>query len=111
MLIDKTLSPDEFLGFFFIIFQIMAPIKELTTVTNRIQESTAAGKRIFEILDMDPYVKNAPDAVKIENFDQEFKFENVSFKYEEEQESENSTVLKNINLIVRKGEIVALVGA
>ncbi len=110
VLIDKTLSPSEFLGFFFIIFQIMSPIKELTTVTNRIQESTAAGKRIFEILDMDPYVKNAPNAVKIESFSNEIVFENVSFHYDDVSETENSVVLKNINLSIKKGEIIAIVG-
>jgi ATP-binding cassette, subfamily B, bacterial MsbA len=110
VLIDKTLSPSEFLGFFFIIFQIMSPIKELTTVTNRIQESTAAGKRIFEILDMDPYVKNIPNAINLEEFKSEIIFENVSFQYEEEQSGENSIVLKNVNLSVSKGEIIAIVG-
>ena len=110
VLIDKTLSPSEFLGFFFIIFQIMSPIKELTTVTNRIQESTAAGKRIFEILDMEPYVKNAPNAVKIESFRNEIVFENVSFHYDDVSETENSVVLKNINLSIKKGEIIAIVG-
>ena len=45
-----TLSPSEF-TFLFAIFQIMPSIKELTTVSTRVYESSAAGKRIFELLD------------------------------------------------------------
>jgi len=110
VIIDKTLTPGEFLGFFLVVFQIMTPIKELTTVTNRIQEATAAGKRIFEILDTEPNVKNDPNPIKIESFEKEIVFQNVSFKYDESENLINNITLKNINLSVKKGEILAIVG-
>jgi len=110
VIIDKTLTPGEFLGFFLVVFQIMTPIKELTTVTNRIQEATAAGKRIFEILDTEPNVKNDPNPIKIESFEKEIVFQNVSFKYDESENLINNVTLKNINLSVKKGEILAIVG-
>ena len=101
-----TLKASEFLGFLFAIFQLMPPIKELSSVNNRIQESSAAADRIFEVLDADPVIYNKPDAKEITDFKELMKFENVSFHYEDSDE----LVLNKINFIVKRGEIVALVG-
>ena len=103
---EQTLSASEFMGFLFAIFQLMPPIKELSSVNNRIQESSAAGDRIFEILDTPPIIADAEDAVEKNSFSELLKFDNVSFNYEDSNES----VLKNINFEVQKGEILALVG-
>ncbi|MFA3782516.1 ABC transporter ATP-binding protein [Melioribacteraceae bacterium 4301-Me] len=107
VLIDKSLSAGEFLGFLFAIFQMMPPIKELSSVNNRIQESSAAADRIFEILDTEPMVKNIENPVIIKNFNEEIKFNNVSFHYDDSDE----LVLDKVNFKVRKGEIIALVGS
>jgi len=103
---EHTLSASQFMGFLFAIFQMMPPIKELSSVNNRIQESSAAGDRIFEIIDTPPIITNKKDAVEIKEFKNTLKFENVSFNYEDSNES----VLKNINFEIKKGEILALVG-
>lgn len=103
---EHTLSAAEFMGFLFAIFQMMPPIKELSSVNNRIQESSAAGDRIFEILDTPTIITNKPDAIEINEFKKTLKFENVSFNYEDSKES----VLKNINFEINRGEILALVG-
>ncbi len=106
VLIDHSLKASEFLGFLFAIFQLMPPIKELSSVNNRIQESAAAGDRIFEIIDTKPAIANLPDAKKISSFNDEITFDNVSFAYEDSTEP----VLKNISFTVKHGEIIALVG-
>ena len=103
---EQTLSASEFMGFLFAIFQLMPPIKELSSVNNRIQESSAAGDRIFEILDTPPIITDAPDAVEIDSFNESLKFDNVSFNYEDS----NENVLKNVNFEIKRGEILALVG-
>ena len=103
---EQTLSASEFMGFLFSIFQLMPPIKELSSVNNRIQESSAAGDRIFEILDTPPIITDVPDAVEKNSFNELLKFDNVSFNYEDSNES----VLKNVSFEVKKGEILALVG-
>ncbi|MEO8399781.1 MAG: ABC transporter ATP-binding protein, partial [Ignavibacteriaceae bacterium] len=103
---EHTIKASEFLGFLFAIFQLMPPIKELSGVNNRIQESSAAGDRVFEIIDTQPLIRNIPNAKKIKNFNNEIKFEHVSFHYEDTEE----LVLSNIDFTVSKGEIVALVG-
>jgi ATP-binding cassette, subfamily B, bacterial MsbA len=110
VLVDKTLSSSEFLGFFMIIFQIMTPVKELSTVQNRIQEATAAGRRIFDILDIEPEIQNAPNAVELKEFKESIEFKNVSFSYKNGNEDNPVYVLKNINLKIKSGEILAIVG-
>lgn len=105
VLLDQTLRASEFLGFLFIIFQIMPPIKELANVNNRVQESAAAGDRIFEILDTEPSITNAVGATRISSFESEIVFSSVCFAY-----SDRDPVLKNISLSIRKGEVIALVG-
>ncbi len=102
---DTTLSASEFLGFLFIIFQIMPPIKELTNVANRIQEATAAARRVFEIIDVEPSVTSAPGARPLAGFDSALEFDRVSFSYDGTQ-----PVLRDVSLTIGKGELVALVG-
>lgn len=102
----NTITASQFLGFLFAIFQMMPPIKELSSVNNRIQEASAAGDRIFEILDTEPDIKNAEDAIELKEFQQTIHFRNVSFKYDDSED----WVLNDINFSVNKGEIIALVG-
>ncbi|MCI0473645.1 MAG: ABC transporter ATP-binding protein/permease, partial [Ignavibacteria bacterium] len=105
ILINNALNPEEFLGFLFIVFQLMVPLKNLSVVNNRIQESSASGKRIFEVLDYEVEIKEKPDALEISNFNDSIELKNVSFYY-----NENAEILRNINLSIKKSEIVAIVG-
>jgi len=106
VLVDKTLNASQFLGFLFAIFQMMPPIKELGSVNNRIQEASAAADRIFEITDIEPHIKNIPNAIELKDFKNEIVFKNVSFMYEDS----DVKVLDNLNFSVKRGEIIALVG-
>jgi subfamily B ATP-binding cassette protein MsbA len=99
------MKASEFLGFLFAMFQLMPPIKELTSVNNRIQEATAAGQRVFEILDTEPSIRNAPGAVPLEDFRHAIEFRDVSFRY-----NGGDLVLENVSFTIRKGEVVAIVG-
>ncbi len=105
VLAQGAMKGSEFLGFLFAIFQLMPPIKELSNINNRFQEATAAGKRVFEILDTEPNIKNARDAVAIREFSRAIEFHNVSFRY-----GDGDPVLEHIDLMIRKGEVVAIVG-
>lgn len=109
VLITGEMKAAEFLGFLFAIFQIMPPVKNLASVHNRLQEFSAAGKRIFEILDTKPAIQNAPGAISIPGIKKSVEYKNVSFAYAMEND-EKRIVLTDINLKVRKGELVALVG-
>lgn len=106
VLVDQTLKASEFLGFLFAIFQMIPPMKIMATVNNKIQESIAAGDRVFELLDTEPGIKNINKPHKIEDFKDSLKFENVTFSYDDSDEE----ILSNISVNVKKGEIIALVG-
>jgi subfamily B ATP-binding cassette protein MsbA len=101
-----TLSASEFMGFLFAIFQLMPPIKELSSINNRIQETSAAGERVFEIIDLEPAIKNKADAVEIYDFKETIEFDHVSFNYEDSPE----IIIDDVSFKVRKGEVFALVG-
>ncbi len=82
------------------------PIRHLTMQYGIFQRSMAAGVRIFELIDLEPEVKDAPDAVAMPPVRGEIRYEGVHFHYVEGVE-----VLQDINLHIRPGENVALVGS
>jgi subfamily B ATP-binding cassette protein MsbA len=84
----------------------MPPIKELSSVNNRIQESSAAADRIFEILDTQPAIRNINKPVEVKYFKDSIEFRNISFQYEDS----NEQILDNISFKVKRGEILAFVG-
>ena len=105
VLSHEGLTASQFLGFLFAMFQLMPPIKELSSVNNRMQEATAAGKRVFEILDTEPNIGNVPGAVRLTGFERAIEFHGVGFRY-----AEGDEVLRDCNFMIRKGEAVAIVG-
>lgn len=107
VLVDKTIKPSEFITFLFAIFQLMPPVKELSSVNNRIQESSAAADRIFEILDTEPKIRNVQSPVSVNGFNDKIVFDNVSFHYDDSDE----LVLDGINLEVKRGSVIAIVGS
>ncbi|MBA4405877.1 ABC transporter ATP-binding protein [bacterium] len=107
VLVDKTLNASEFIVFLLAIFQMMPPIKELSSVNNRIQESSAAAERVFEILDTEPAIRNVESPVSVSEFNDKIEFKNVSFHYDDDDE----LVLNGINLSVEKGNVIAFVGS
>ena len=82
------------------------PVRHLTMQYGVFQRSMASGVRIFELLDLKPEVNDAPDAIEMPPVRGEIRFENVNFHYIEGVE-----VLNDINLHIRPGENVALVGS
>src|ERR671923_505321 len=82
------------------------PIRQLTMQYSQMQRAMAAGVRIFELLDVQPEVQDAPDAIEMPTIRGEIRFEHVSFHY-----VPGVDVLKDVNLHIKPGETVALVGA
>tara|TARA_B100000408_G_scaffold57803_1_gene44132 strand:+ start:2094 stop:4016 length:1923 start_codon:yes stop_codon:yes gene_type:complete len=82
------------------------PVRHLTMQYSQLQRAMAAGVRIFEVLDLKPEVVNKPNAITLPEIKGEIKFEDVSFQY-----VENVDVLKEVNLHIKPGENVALVGS
>lgn len=105
ILVDNTLDPAEFLGFIFVIFQLVTPIKNLGSVNNRIQEASASADRIFKVLDHPVEVKESPNAVNKNSLDKSITLKDVSFNY-----NEDAAILTDVNLEIKKSEIIAIVG-
>lgn len=101
----NSLSPEEFIWFLVLIFSVMQPVKEISTVNNRIQEALAAGGRIFKVIDIEPEIQDAPGAVALDKFQRDVTFRNVSFSY-----NGSDCVLDRINLHIQKGQVLAIVG-
>ena len=83
------------------------PIKKLINFTEQFQNGYSGYERFLEIMDVEPDITDAKDAQHITSVKGDICFDNVSFKYEEKQD----TVLSHINLDVKAGEYVAIVGS
>ena len=101
---NSSLSPQAFIGFIVIFSQILPPIKSLSQGYYSIQRGSASAERITEILEAEIEVKEKDDAVTIEDFNKSIQFKDVKFAYTDK------AVLKNINLEIKKGQTIALVG-
>jgi subfamily B ATP-binding cassette protein MsbA len=101
---NSPLSPEEFIGYIAIFSQLIPPAKSFTSAYYFIQKGSASAARIHEILDTENEITDARNAKTISAFKAEIKFEGVTFSYE------NIQVLKDINLSLKKGDTVALVG-
>ncbi|OEU51528.1 MAG: lipid A export permease/ATP-binding protein MsbA [Desulfobacterales bacterium S3730MH5] len=102
--IDGTSTPGTFFSFMVALIMLYAPIKKICALNNVIQEGLAAAVRIYHILDTVSEIKERQDAAVLDGRHHSVTFRNVSFKYE------HRMVLKNIDLSVKSGEIIALVG-
>ncbi len=80
-------------------------VSGLANIVGQFQEAVGATKRLFEILDTAPTVQDAPGAIALTTVSGQIQFNAVSFRYEDGAE-----VLRDINLEIKAGEILALVG-
>ena len=101
--IGQTMTPGKLVMLVLGIALVNTPVKELVKGYNRLQETMAGAERIFELLDETPDVPDAPDAVEISSVES-VEYQGISFSYNTEP------VLQDINLVVKPGEVVALVG-
>jgi len=104
-ILSGTLDPGRFFLFLFAMLSLMQPIRSISHLNIDIQQGLAAAKRIFEVLDTQPKIKNYPDSIKKESLEKNVTFQNVCFSYDG-----NKEVLSNISFEVNAGEVVALVG-
>ena len=105
VLIDHTLTADGFIKFFTFLFAMLQPAKKLANVNMVINRGIASAERVFSILDNNESYNNQ-DTKEINDFKDKISFKNVSFKYD----NNPNLILKDINLDINKGEIVAIIG-
>jgi len=104
--INGTSTPGIFFSFLTAVMMLYDPVKKLAGLNNTIQEGVAAASRIFDILEEKETIQetNHPEVLEGKTFDLEF--DDVSFSYG----ADETPALKNINLRVAPGEVLALVG-
>jgi subfamily B ATP-binding cassette protein MsbA len=103
--IQGAATPGTFFSFLAALLMLYEPVKRLSGVNNTVQQGLAAAARIFEVLDTVPEIQDKPGARDLPGVSRGVEYQDVSFKYEE------GWVLKNINLRIQAGEMVAFVGA
>lgn len=91
-----------FFGYATLIYE---PILDISRFYSQAQNSISAGERIFSLLDTQPTIKDRENATDFSEISGDIEFENVSFFYEK-----NKPVLENLNLKIKAGESIALVG-
>jgi len=102
--IQGVSTPGEFFSFLGALLLLYEPIKRLSRIHNVVQEGIAAATRIYDILDTPPVIQDKLDAIQLPPMRRELELHNVQFRYD------NEPVLKDINLKVSAGEVVAIVG-
>ncbi|MGB6837386.1 MAG: ABC transporter ATP-binding protein [Dehalococcoidia bacterium] len=103
--LDGEMTVGTLVMFALLVQRFYDPVRDLVLQYTQLQRAMAGGERIFEVLDTQPEITDAPDAVDLEDIRGEVAFEHVTFEY-----VEDVPVLHDINLHVRPGETVALVG-
>ena len=105
VLVDGALTGAAFIGFLGVSMQLYSPAKELSRLPATIQPGLAAAERVFEFLDAPIEITDTPGARSFTRLADGIRFESVEFHY-----VEGEPVLRDIDLEVAAGEVVALVG-
>lgn len=106
MMLSGSVKLTDLLTFLLYINNFTDPVKKLVSFTEQFQNGYSGFERFLEILAIAPDIADKPDAVRLEHVEGDIEFRNVSFHYEDTTEK----VLDSINLKVRAGEYIALVG-
>jgi subfamily B ATP-binding cassette protein MsbA len=101
---DREMEPSTFLLFLTFYANMIQPAKSFTNGITSLQKGTMSARRIFALTDLEPAIRNKPDAKPLRDFESSIEFENVTFAYDKDH------VLQDINLKIAKGKTIALVG-
>lgn len=104
--LGQKMTAPVIVAFYMYISKFFNPIQNLAEQFNFLQSAFASAEKIFTIMDIDPEVKDEPDAISLDEVKGEIEFKDVWFSY-----VENEWVLKGVSFKVNAGETVAFVGA
>ena len=105
MVFSGEMSKGEFCAFYAALGAVFDPMRKLAEFNNRMNAASAAGERVFALLDNVPDIQDAPDAICLPTMQDSIEFRGVSFAYQPEK-----PVLRDISFTVNKGECIAIVG-
>ncbi len=104
-LLNGEIAPGSFILYIVCLGSIPRPIKQIGKANNLIHRSAAAAERMESVLNMKSSIQEKPDAGLLPFFKELIRLESVDFSYG------NDLVLKDINLEIRRGEVLAIVGS
>lgn len=107
VLSNKGFKAPTFIHFMALFSQLIAPAKNFSNAYYNIRKGLASAVRIFEVLDAEVVISDKANAKEIKGFNHSIEYKNVGFVY---NNYDNKQILKNINLQIAKGKMIALVG-
>ncbi|MCK9224659.1 MAG: ABC transporter ATP-binding protein/permease [Candidatus Muirbacterium halophilum] len=102
----EKIQADVMLYFIMYVNIILRPIERLTAFYEQLQDGSASFERFTEILDLNPDIKDKENAINVKSLKGHIKISNLNFKYEKSE----SIILENINIEIKNGDKIALVG-
>ena len=103
------MTPSIFVAFITAVFSLYNPVRKFALFNNNFQQALGASSEIFKFMDIEDDVREKPHARRLPAFSKAVQFDHVSFTYG--TEGADARVLHDINLEVRRGEVVAIVGS
>ena len=108
-IVHGSMTPGIFFAFVIALFKLYDPVRKFAMFHNSFQQALGASSEIFKFMDVTDEVQEKPNAPALPPFSRKIAFADVSFCYE--SEGVQREVLRNINMEVKAGEILALVGS
>ena len=105
-MIRGKIGAGDYVAYLMFVTTLLNSIRRIVEFAEQFQRGMTGIERFYEIMDIEPEITDAKNATKAESVRGEVEFRNVTFRYE----TENKNVLTNLNLSVRAGESIALVG-
>jgi subfamily B ATP-binding cassette protein MsbA len=106
----NQLTLGAFIAFVAAVLSMYNPVRKFAVFNNSFQQALGASSQLFKFMDTEDLVSEKPGAKALPRFSRAIQFENVSFSYQSDGEGSRE-ILHNINLEVRRGEILAIVGS
>jgi subfamily B ATP-binding cassette protein MsbA len=106
---SQAFTAGTFLAFLVAVFKLYDPVRKFALYNNQFQQALGASLTIFDFMDQEDEVREKPGAKDLPAFRSSVRLDNVSFAYSEGEEAK--TILNGVNLEVRAGEVVAIVGS
>ena len=111
-IVRNEMTPGVFVAFITAVFSLYNPVRKFALFYNNFQQALGASSEIFKFMDLEDDVREKPRAKALPQFSTGVRFEDVSFAYaSDEPECKRHDVLHDINLEVRRGEVLAVVGS